>query len=494
MMAEEKRCLDCWITLTGRQQKFCSTKCKAHYNNYREVEKECPNCWKTFIWKNYVEFCSHQCAVEFNQNKLLDSCCLYCWKQLTWTQKRFCSRKCKSLYRQKDVKEKVCETCWNTFIWNYKTKYCSEECRLIWKANKTKETSLGKYWCEHPQQCKEIRERAKQTCLEKYWVEFTFQAKEVKEKIQETVMERYWVLYHCMAEKCREASQTISKVNLWRKEYLEKKWFNVGLEFQIKNRSYDLKVWDTLIEINPWATHNANRHPFGEPYYKGYHIDKLKLARDNWYRCIMVRDRDDFDKITYLLDDNKKVIYARNCEVKEISRKDCHDFFEAYHLQWDTRSSKNNIYVWLYYEDTLVECMSFGNPRYNKNYEREILRLCSHKDFRVVWWANRIFNYFLDLTQANSVISYCDMSKFDWRVYEQLWFSLAKWNQPSKHRYNGEEVLSMKHITDNLLRQRWYDQLFDESHGKWTNNEELMLQRGYVEIYDCWQATFIRNK
>ena len=205
----------------------------------------------------------------------------------------------------------------------------------------------------------------------------------------------------------------------------------------------------------------------------------------------MVRDWDDKNKIPYLLDDNKEVIYARKCEVKQIEYNDCHQFFEDYHLQWDTLKNKDNVYIWLYYDDELVECMSFWKPRYNKKYEWEILRLCSHKDYRVVGWADRIFKHFLSLINTNSVISYCDMSKFDWKVYEQLWFKLLKWNAPSKHWYNPKTT---QHVTDNLLRQRWFDQLFWTSYGKWTSNNELMKQAWFVEIYDCWQATFIRNK
>lgn len=441
-------CKQCWKNFKAYwDRKYCSRECYS-LSMVKYDDRECLQCGKIFHpqydWQLY---CSHKC-LWLSQRKREESICPECWKAFYSRNNKYqiyCSKECYTK-SQTFLDWMICKTCWKEFKGRGKdSKFCSRKCRLEYMHNEPIEEKMAR-------------------------------------------MKILW-----------ESNPTIvSKVNLRYKEYLEKLWFKVGLEFQIKDKFYDLKVWDTLIEINPTYTHNSTYAPKFNPDAKAkdrnYHIDKLKLARDNWYRCIMVRDRDDFDKITYLLDDNKKVIYARNCEVKEISRKDCHDFFETYHLQWDTRSSKNNIYVWLYYEDTLVECMSFGKPRYNKNYEREILRLCSHKDFRVVWWANRIFNYFLDLTQANSVISYCDMSKFDWRVYEQLWFSLAKWNQPSKHRYNDEELLSMKHITDNLLRQRWYDQLFDESHGKWTDNEELMLQRGYVEIYDCWQATFIRNK
>ena len=35
-----------------------------------------------------------------------------------------------------------------------------------------------------------------------------------------------------------------------------------------------------------------------------------------------------------------------------------------------------------------------------------------------------------------------------------------------------------------------YDRLFKESHGKGTSNEELILDRGYLPVYDCGQSTY----
>ena len=55
-----------------------------------------------------------------------------------------------------------------------------------------------------------------------------------------------------------------------------------------------------------------------------------------------------------------------------------------------------------------------------------------------------------------------------------------------------QEVWSrgVEKITANLLRQRGYDQLFGTSYGKGTNNELLMLQNGWLPVYDCGQAVF----
>ncbi len=447
--------------------------------------------------------------------------CINCWVLLTWIQRKFCSGKCKSSFRSKTLVDRVCKNCGSHFMWWYRAIACSNECRKVLKNNtykenfiakywvdnpfkleKTKEkfrnTMIERYWVEHPSQSEELLNRQKQLFIDKYWVDNPMKDKEVAEKSAkwtiETNMGKYWVPYYVMTKECREANNIISKPNLEFIKLLDERWIASDKEFPIECFSYDIKVWTVLIEINPFPYHNSTWCPNWAPKASDYHYKKLKLAKDNWYRCIMVWDWDDIEKVTYLLDDNKETIYARKCELKQITRDDCHEFFEAYHLQWDTQKNKNNIYIWLYYNNELVECMSFGKPRYNKKYEREILRLCSHKDYKVVWWANRIFRKFLEVTNTSSVISYCDMSKFDWTVYEQLWFKLYKWNRPSKHWYNPWEAECKQHITDNLLRQRWYDQIFDENFGKWTDNNELMRNRGYVEIYDCGQSTFVWTK
>lgn len=59
-----------------------------------------------------------------------------------------------------------------------------------------------------------------------------------------------------------------------------------------------------------------------------------------------------------------------------------------------------------------------------------------------------------------------------------------------KHWYN---IKTNVHITDNLLRQRGFDQLHGTNYGKGTSNEELMLEHDYVEVYDAGQSTYIKT-
>lgn len=131
--------------------------------------------------------------------------------------------------------------------------------------------------------------------------------------------------------------------------------------------------------------------------------------------------------------------------------------------------------------------MTFGKPRYNKNYEYELLRLCTKSTYSVVGGAEKLFKYFKVHYTPKSIVSYCDNSKFTGNIYYKLGFTLKSYGKPSKHWYN---IKTHVHITDNLLRQRGYDQLFGTNYGKGTSNEQLMLDNGFVEIYDCGQSTF----
>ena len=178
----------------------------------------------------------------------------------------------------------------------------------------------------------------------------------------------------------------------------------------------------------------------------------------------------------------KPKVYARKCILKELSKKESDDFLDEYHLQGKAKAS---IYLGLVYNDELVSVMTFGTPRYNKNYEYELVRYCSSHS--VIGGAEKLFKYFIKKYNPSSIISYCDTSKFSGDTYIKLGFHLESVSI-GKHWYHPVEKI---HITDNLLRQRGFDQLFGTNYGKGTSNEELMLQHGFVEIYDCGQSKYV---
>ena len=331
---------------------------------------------------------------------------------------------------------------------------------------------------------KKISYSFKKSCQKKYGVDNILQLEEIKEKIKKTNLEKYGVEYACQLPQCKLAGND-SSINLNFKQLLiENNLFNddrENREFNLNPYTYDFKINNNLIELNPTVTHNSTWSPFpNQEKDKQYHYNKSKLARDNGYRCICIWDWDDVNKIINLLL-SRETIYARKCEIREVDLNITREYLNQYHLQGFVRSKIN---IGLFYNNELVSIMTFDKPRYNKNYEYELIRYCS--SYNVIGGAEKLFKYFIRNYNPKSIISYCDWSKFNGDVYTKLGFSFRNYSI-GKHWYN---MNTGKHITDNLLRQRGFDQLFGTDYGKGTSNEELMLENGFVEIYDCGQAVF----
>ena len=256
---------------------------------------------------------------------------------------------------------------------------------------------------------------------------------------------------------------------------------------------YDINT-KFLIEINPSFTHNST---YSYDFIKGksqdniphdsiYHNNKLMHANALGYQLLCIWDWDNADKVISLIKNKLQAdiaIYARKCSICEISQYDANKFLKQYHLQ--NGATKQTICLGLFYENELVQVMTFGKPRYNKNYEYELIRLCSSK--RIIGGTKRLFKYFVETYKPNTIISYCDLSKFTGKVYTDLGF-VQSYVSIGKHWYN---MSTNKHFTDNYLRMHGADRLLGTSYGKGSSNEEIMLKHGYVEIYDCGQATYV---
>lgn len=375
---------------------------------------------------------------------------------------------------------------------------------------KIKQTKLDKYGDENYNNCKKhtdtlfdkygvtspaLLQKSKDTLYNNYKVTSPMKSDKIKNRVVKTNLDRYGVPWFNLTESfIKSNGKTISKINIKVSESLKDNGINNEFEFIIDTKSYDLHILDTniLIEINPSYTHNSTIGPkfskhIKDPLLYNYHFNKTKLASDNGYRCIHIWDWDDIDKIINMLKPKQKM-YARKLIIKEVDIKETNEFLNTNHLQGTCRGQV--IRLGLYTENNeLIQVMTFGKPRYNKNYEYELLRLCTDNKYIVIGGANRLFNYFIKLYQPENIISYCDNSKFSGDIYYNLGFELKSYGSPSKHWYNGKE-----HITDNLLRQRGFDQLFNTNYGKGTSNEELMIQHGFVEIYDCGQSIFTYQK
>lgn len=417
---------------------------------------------------------------------------------------------CENVFQSAEIKDKIKKTC----LEHYGVEYSLQASEVKEKA---KQTCLNKYGVDNPAKSAIIQDKIKQTNLERYGTESPLQADSIKEKIKQTNsaiygnsyisrsdywhevvsktnLEKYKVPWACMRKEARVKGNN-SSVNQIFSDLLKSTFDDYNektdREFSLDNYSFDFKYHNYLIEIDPAATHNSTFGIYNTvPKTKFYHQEKSLCAIKHGFHCIHVWDWDNIDLILNLLNNNKTKIYARKCQIKVINDlKVINKFLNNYHLQG---TCKNQIIcLGLYYNDELIQIMTFGKPRYNKNYEYELLRLCTKSDYLIIGGAKKLFKYFIENYNPKSIISYCDNSKFSGDIYIKLGFKLKSYGTPSKHWYN---MNTKQHITDNLLRQRGFDQLFKTDYGKGTSNEELMLNAKFVEIYDCGQSTYIYNR
>ena len=354
---------------------------------------------------------------------------------------------------------------------------------------KMEQTCLKKYGVKHATQADSVKEKRRQTFIEKYGVEYALQNKEICNKMQQTIKEKYGVEWPCQLKSCvKKYRGSNSGPNLKFEEKLINNNIDFKREYALFNRNYDFKVNNILVEIDPWYTHQSTYETKFGITKKSYHADKSKLATQNGFHCIHIFDWDDENKILNIFLKNKEKCDADDCEIKEVSLDEEISFLNLNHLQGYVKSK---ICIGLYLHNELVQLISFGKPRYNKNYEYELLRLCSIK--QVVGGPEKIFEYFLNKYNVNSVISYCDLSKFNGTIYDKLGFTLLT-TAINKHWYSPK---LKKHITDNLLRSQGFDKLLGnvfEKSDKSSDNNTLMKECGFVEIYDAGQATYFYNK
>lgn len=340
----------------------------------------------------------------------------------------------------------------------------------------------GGYTLENPEKHAKFIE----TMIEKYGTPYPLQVEEFRQKVNDTNLKRYGVEWACMKNQLNNY-HIISKINKQFALMLDSFNINYEFEFPIHNRSYDFIIKDRniLIEIDPTITHNSFMSIFDKESNgldRRYHLEKSQLAESNGYRCIHIFDWEDQKKIVSTLD-VKTTLYARKCVLMNIDAYTVCQFEEKYHIQGKCNGQKIN--YGLYYKGELIQVMTFGKPRYNKKYQYELLRLCTKSGYRIIGGASKMFKHFLDEYHPDSIISYCNRSKFNGEVYEKIGMNHIKDTEPNKIWSKDD-----KRITNNLLLQRGYDQLFNANYGKGTSNEELMLNDGWLPIYDCGQSVY----
>ena len=294
----EKRCENCWNVFYAAKSKgkYCSKKCSGEV---RKKIKICPTCWVEFHSK-WTIYCSHQCYAK--SRILPDRECLICWKLFhpNEASQRYCSNACWWVAQRRHG-TRLCPTCNIEFKATFKwQKHCSSDCYN--KSREVKEKKCVVCWKIFKPYINSIITCSKE-CHSKYKKQLRDDMSEENKKRRIDIM-RAW------------EEEIISKPNLLLMERLTKEWFDVELEYWVGGYYYDLKIWNTIIEVNPRVHHNSTRAPpknkNSKPKDKYYHRDKALCAMENWFNIIMMWDWICKKEIIWILKWNESEILIHN--------------------------------------------------------------------------------------------------------------------------------------------------------------------------------------
>lgn len=195
---------------------------------------------------------------------------------------------------------------------------------------------------------------------------------------------------------------------------------------------------------------------------------------------------------------NRRKIYARSTKVYPIDNATAKQFIEEYHLQ---NFASANINLGLFYKNEMIGIMTFGKPRFNYEYEYELIRLTYKNDVNVYGGSEKLFKYFVDNYNPTSILSYCSITKFSGSVYNRIGMKLEEYTAPNYMWVNNEleEALPrykcMKHkllkkgmgtpdMTENeIMRSNGYCKVYDAGNSKygWKQSKKPIKKKAYVE-------------
>lgn len=399
---------------------------------------------------------------------------------------------------------------------------------------KIKQTNLDKHGVSNPWKSKKIRDKIKKTNLKKFNVDNPWKAKEVINKIKNTKTRNLQtfekendviLLKKLNLDYTHRVSKDLDTIEFKDRLFIKNSDIKLAKELDKKYRE-DAKVYNSKYEaeIHSWLSsiysgeilvnkygiikddtkkqldfyipekrlaiefngdfvHSAN---YGKS--ADYHLNKTNLCSEQGIRLIHIFEHEWLTKqdilksiISSALGIYKTRVYARKCEVREVSSSEARIFLETNHLQGFIPSSDR---VGLYYNNELIQLLCFGKNRFKRD-EIELLRMCTKLDTQVVGGFSKLLKY----QPYEEFISYVDLSKFSANGYLKNSFEIISQSSPNYKYIKGERVLNrlraQKHKLPKLLGDN-----FDAS----KTESENMQDAGWWKVYDCGNLKLLYSR
>lgn len=363
---------------------------------------------------------------------------------------------------------------------------------------KKKNLNLKKYGVVSNLCLKETKQQIKDTNLEKYGVEYPGQSKEIQKRIKKTRIENGTTISingKTPADIALEkdisitTASTLIRSNIDIESYTNKK---TSLEAftkdhildQIKNVKYkfnkaiDGRKYDFLIEDKMLVLECNGLYWHSDLYFNGknkdpktYHKIKRSHYQSHGYRSLFFGE-DEIKKKTNIVKSivlnavgGSTKIFARKCEIKELSKDDAKLFFTENHLMG---TGKGRTYALLLDSNIMAAIqVKWSGPKEKK--ELEISRFCTLNNHSVVGGYSRLINHVKNVELPNKIITFVDL------------------------RYGSGEYLKnfgFVKMSENVSF-KWTD--FKNTFHRMKFPGESGYEKGLHKIWDCGQAKFVAN-
>lgn len=409
------------------------------------------------------------------------------------------------------------------------------------RTDKIKETCFDKYGVSNPNKIKYVRDKIKNTCLDRYGVECVTQFEEIKNRRiktnsnkaikrwedkylkpngytllqeftgthEEIDGEKFWKKYRFRHEACGEEFEGYFSVSSDKYMIRCKKCFPIvygesqnkiiefieSLGFETWVNRFDLispyQIDIFIPELNIGFEYNGILwHSSKYKPNKNYHKDKTDLALKKGIKLYHIWEHDNEEivksKIKQILSKTEHRIYARKCEVREVSGNECREFLEDNHLR---KFSSSGLYLGLYYEERLISLMSF---RKDKS-EMELNRFCNKINTSVVGGFSKLLKHAIPKIKELGYNKIITFAYRDWTpdyknsVYLRNGFKFVRYGNPSLSYYNNNNgtVQNRQKFMKNKLRKLFPD-VYDEN----LTEKEILEKKSIYALYNSGVIKF----
>ena len=395
--------------------------------------------------------------------------------------------------------DKIKEKSEKTMIRKYGVKYSLQSDDIKKKFNQSMIDKYGTQYAMHSFQIKEKRRTSMQSGIERKIFDFVhIKPMFTKEEFMGINKFYKWQCHECHftfedhldyghIPRCPRCNPKKVKVNRKKQELI--KWLttilkieNVVVDDKTTISPYDLSVYlpDYHIGIEFLSLY-WNSESQGKD--KDYQITKSSLCAGKNIKLISIFEDEWALKqkiiksiIKRILGLLGKTINARDCNIVEITNKDASTFYTKNHIQGHVNSKIN--YGLMHHVEGLVSCFSTSTPRFNHNYNWEIIRFANRLNINIIDSFDKFLKYF-QKNHNGSIIVYGDCRYFDSDIYGKNGFTHLSRSEPNYFYTNYND----RHNRLKFQKKRLKNKIkhFDEELTEWQN----MQMNGYDRIWDC---------